>query len=331
MERIKRSLISLLLISTGILAGWWGHTNYNSYYQEPPPEEKHGGQYGLVNPLLECEGGEELISGELKSFKDEIEVLINKEIADKKATSVAVYFRDMDDGPWFGIDEKEPFLPGSLLKIPVMMAYMKEAESDPGIMGKKLTFDRKSPPFGQYIKPSTKIEYGKSYTIEELIYRMIVYSDNNAVALLMSSYTGSAYNRIFTDILNISSSDSPEATNISVKKYASLFRVLFNASFLNKESSNEALRMLSSTEFTGGIVAGVPSNLTVAHKFGESKSNDNKKQFHDCGIVYYPKNPYLLCVMSKGDNYGDLVSVIKDVSKLTYEEVDKQVRQGYGK
>lgn len=57
-------------------------------------------------------------------------------------------------------------------------------------------------------------------------------------------------------------------------------------------------RMLKDSEFRGGLVAGVPSNIMVAHKFGESKLN-NEKQFHDCGIVYFPKNQYLLCVMSR--------------------------------
>ncbi|MDO8445212.1 MAG: serine hydrolase [Deltaproteobacteria bacterium] len=85
------------------------------------------------------------------------------------------------------------------------------------------------------------------------------------------------------------------------------------------------LRMLKDSEFRGGLVAGIPSNIMVAHKFGESKLN-NEKQFHDCGIVYYPKNSYPLCVvMSRGENYGDLVSAIKGASRMAYEEVDSQL------
>jgi len=308
LKRIKRPLISLLLISAGILAGWWGHTSYDKYYQIHPFKEKHGGQYELINPLLECEGGEELISGELKSFRDKMEELINSEIGNKKATHIAVYFRDMNDGPWFGINEKEPFLPGSLLKIPIMMGYLKEAESYPGILAERVPFDRKFSPFGQYIRPSMEIEYGKSYTIEELIYRMVVYSDNYAALLLRGYEDERIYGKVFTD-LDITAPTESEPF-ISVKKYASFFRILFNASYLDKEASNTALKMLKDAEFRGGLVAGIPSNLMVAHKFGESKLN-NEKQFHDCGIVYYPKNPYLLCVMSRGENYGDLVSAIK--------------------
>lgn len=327
MRNIQRPtgwVIAFLLFSAGTLAGWWGHTKYDYSYQTHPSKERHGGQYELINPLLECEGGEELISGELKSFRGKMEELINSEIGNKKATHIAVYFRDMNDGPWFGINEKEPFLPGSLLKIPIMMGYLKEAES--GVLAKKVTFDRKFPPFGQYIRPSMEIEYGKSYTIEELIYRMVVYSDNNAALLLRGYGNERVYSKVFSEL------DIPIPTEaepfISVKKYASFFRILFNASYLDKETSNTALKMLKDAEFRGGLVAGVPSNLMVAHKFGESKLN-NEKQFHDCGIVYYPQNPYLLCVMSRGEKYEDLVSVVKDASQLAYEEVDTQVRHNY--
>jgi hypothetical protein len=46
-------------------------------------------------------------------------------------------------------------------------------------------------------------------------------------------------------------------------------------------------------------------------------------EMHDCGIVYYPYRPYLLCVMTKGSGeIKSLETVIQDVSKMVYEEVN---------
>lgn len=314
-------LIALFLFASGLLSGLALSAALN--YKTGFPSEKHEGQYEFINPLLECEGSEDLISGELVSFKHKITDLVNKEMESKKAVSIAVYFRDLNDGPWFGIDEKEPFSPGSLLKVPIMMGFFKKAESDPAILTKQLKYDKKLSPWPQFIKPASEMEIGKSYTIEELIYRMIVYSDNEALLLLSSYDNGEIIKTVYRD-LNIQYPADGQPYNITIRKYTSFFRILFNASYLNKDMSNKALRILADVDFNAGLVAGVPSNIPVAHKFGEQERN-GQKQFHDCGTVYYPKNPYLLCAMARGDNFDDLISSIRDISRLAYEEVDKQV------
>ncbi len=40
---------------------------------------------------------------------------------------------------------------------------------------------------------------------------------------------------------------------------------------------------------------------------------------HDCGIVYYPDSPYLLCVMTRGKDTGQLESIIGKISQITYQ------------
>ena len=125
--------------------------------------------------------------------------------------------------------------------------------------------------------------------------------------------------------LGIPVPDGLHEYRINVKKYASFFRILFNASYLTKEMSNKALGLLSKADFDEGLVAGVPPGVPTAQKFGESKSPDNQKQFHDCGIIYYPNHPYLLCVMTKGNAYEKLAPAIRDISRSTFEEVDRQM------
>ena len=125
--------------------------------------------------------------------------------------------------------------------------------------------------------------------------------------------------------LRMLTSQSKEDDFLSVQTYASFFRVLFNATYLSREASEWALDLLSKSEFRAGLAAGAPPGILVSHKFGEhSDANSGEVQLHDCGIIYYPQNPYLLCIMSKGANLEFLNDVISEVSHMTYAEITLQ-------
>jgi formylmethanofuran dehydrogenase subunit D len=83
---------------------------------------------------------------------------------------------------------------------------------------------------------------------------------------------------------------------------------------------------MSAASFSGGLISGVPAGVSVSHKFGEKVIDASVPtlQLHDCGIVYHPRTPYLLCVMSQGRDYDELSSFIGDVSKTVYRSVEKK-------
>ena len=136
---------------------------------------------------------------------------------------------------------------------------------------------------------------------------MIVFSDNNAMQLAtihLLNFYPEELSGVFAD-LNLNVPNEQAEDYMTAKEYASLFRVLYSATYLSREKSEAALALLGLTDFRDGLVAGVPSDIFVAHKFGErgvrgSDGEITHREFHDCGIVYYPGHPYLLCVMTKG-------------------------------
>ena len=276
-----------------------------------------------TNPLLDFELAQDLIADqELRLAHDRIEALVKKLKHESMATHISVYFRDLNDGPWFGIEEDEEFYPASLLKVPVMIACLKQAEHDPGLLTKPVLYKA-----GQDLnrlvayRPASVIEANREYTFEELLYRMIVYSDNNTLDLIMKNLDSKLAMRTFTDLGLKVPANKPYF--ISVKGYASFFRVLFNSSYLNREMSEYALEFLANSEFKSGIVASVPPEIPVAHKFGEQTFDapEASQQLHDCGIVYYPKNPYLLCIMTRGKDFKSLERVIQEISAEIYRQV----------
>lgn len=68
----------------------------------------------------------------------------------------------------------------------------------------------------------------------------------------------------------------------------------------------------------------MPKDVEIAHKFGQRDVDGvGLKQLHDCGIVYHPDGPYLLCVMTRGFDYDILSNVIGEISKRTYNSYSK--------
>lgn len=296
-----------------------------------PPEEnqiiRKNFNYTYINPILECNTDIEQ-NNNLSSLKETIGDIINREVAKKDISYSAVYFRDLNNGPWFGINANEYFSPASLIKVPLLITYLKKAEDDPSILQKEITntVDSSSGTNIQNIKPETTIEPNKKYTIEELLERMIVYSDNDAYNDLSSNLGNDELMKIYQDLdIDISKAyNNPNGNIITVKDYASFYRILFNASYLNQDMSEKALSLLAKSEYQDALVAGIPQNISIAHKFGERKYLDTGEvQLHDCGIIYLPKKPYLLCVMTRGTDISKANQTIKAISEKIYQTLSQ--------
>jgi len=281
--------------------------------------------YKYISPLLECESSEVIGETEYKPSITKVNAIIKKATDAKLISYASVYYRDLNNGPWFGINEKKLFTPASLLKVPIMMAFYNTAENQPDILNKKIKYDKQINPLTEYFSPSQTIQKGQTYTIDELINRMIIYSDNYALDLLGQQVNDGFADKVTKDLgINTPTAETPESY-ISVKNYASLFRVLYNSSYLNANYSEKALELLAKVEFKQGITKGLPENIDVAHKFGERELEDKSVQLHDCGIIYYPNHPYLLCIMTRGSDYKNLSSVIGQISAAIYTDIKNNV------
>ena len=244
---------------------------------------------------------------------------------------MAVFFRDLENGPTFGINDRERFIPASLLKVPVMFTYFKLAEEDPSILGKNLGYKTPliEPLLLQTIASEHKLEPGRAYTVDELIFRTVAYSDNDANHLLLGylkqlSPDIDLLSETYAELGIIDFKSDIKTEALSTKTYASFFRLMYNASYLSKELSEKGLQYLSQSDYKQGIRGGIPGNIPAANKFGERRVSEDRVQLHDCGVIYYPGNPYLLCVMTKGGSFEELSGVIRSVSGAVWEEINSR-------
>jgi hypothetical protein len=125
-------MVRYLLISTtlalaiGILIGKYAFLPKTGGQEKPVEgdsfDEVRAGGYQFISPLLECEPGtDSLRLTGLNPLQKEISSLIEDEKKSGTLTTAAVYFRDLNNGPWFGVNEHESFSPASLLKLPGLL------------------------------------------------------------------------------------------------------------------------------------------------------------------------------------------------------------------
>lgn len=333
---LKFLILGFVCLSGGFAGGLLiGENNQNL---EPVPDGEirdsadHTG-YKFVNPLLDCDLGPKFISqGSIYPFPDALNKTIDGEHNAGHISKASVYFRDLDNGAHFSINEGLTFKPASLLKVPLAMLIMHEADKNPALLQQQVTYTGEGEDFSQHFPPEQAPIKGATYTISQLMDYMVLYSDNGATMALFKVVQSEYFDEIFKMLGIPVTQDDVNGNFISVKQYSTFLRILFNASYDSADSSEQILKAMSQTTFTQGLRAGVPNNVVVSHKFGEAVDPDTKEdELHDCGIIYYPNKPYLLCVSVRGNDYDDMAATIAAISQTTYQEVDSFVKQSVKK
>lgn len=270
----------------------------------------------LVKPILYVENSCE--SENLQLVKQDISNLISQYTEDGTLVNASIYLRKFLSSEWISINGTEFYNPGSLLKVPEMIAYLKMSESIPGLLDKKLLCNEEYKSERKAVFVSESIKLGQQYSVRELLAYMIKYSDNTAAYLLLKNIDVNAYKKVFSDFGLAVPDRMSKTYPMCVADFSNFMRALFNASYLNRENSEFAIQLLSDCDFKIGILKGLPGNLRVAHKFGE-EGNIDKQELHESGIVYLANSPYLLTIMTKGKDITKQARVLQEISSKVYQ------------
>ncbi|HYD49761.1 MAG TPA: serine hydrolase [Terriglobales bacterium] len=313
----------VVALSLGILAGSLVPLAYQRFVC---------GDYRYINGDLACSGAAAISKRGYALLNKQLHTAIAGWKSEGGLVDASVYFRDLSDGPLMGINENLPFIPASLLKLPIVMAYFEREEEQAGLLETQLLYSdasvAKEAHLPQVHAHGTSLQQGQLYTIEDLMRSTITHSDNVAYTILVDYMNrlpdGTAQIlRTFRELGIVDPATLYDEV-ITVRGYASLFRILYNVAYLSPSNSEKVLRWLAEARFPKGLAAGLPVNVAVASKFGERSNSEHHLQLHDCGIVYYPQNPYLLCVMTKGRDWATLEKTIGTISRMVYQEVDSR-------
>lgn len=303
-----------------------------SEQHDPNVKVVRNNDISLINPLL-------FVEIESEKFLIPVKIKINNYMEQKKRegafTSASVYLKDLNTGLYMNINPDSLYDPASLRKVPLLLIYLKQAETNPDLLKKKYLFTRNSKNTTVEIIKDKSLVEGKYYTVEELLYYMIVYSDNESFWILSNNIDERKFDELDAefkipanfDIIHYPKSDKHIIA--SVNSVAHYFNVLYNASYLNKTMSAYALNLLTKCTFKEGMEKEIESNVIIAHKFGErtisymdgGRLKNLLTEFHEFGIVYLKNSPYLLGVMTRGNQSNQLQTMVSDISKIVYDEL----------
>lgn len=163
--------------------------------------------------------------------------------------------------------------------------------------------------------------------LQNKLYNMIVYSDNDSFNSIILDYLGQGYVNSHVQKLSLphtvqNNSLSPGShPYISYPKGSSnttcaedcglLLEKIYRGTLVSKGASSEMANLLRQQNNRSKIPAGIPSGVPVGNKTGETDSCQ-----HDTAIVYADQTPYIICIFSENapGSYGH----IRNLSSLVY-------------
>ncbi|HUO50485.1 MAG TPA: serine hydrolase [Candidatus Paceibacterota bacterium] len=291
--------------------------------------------YEFTDPLIGLTSTNAVNSPQYSQIQTQVQDYVDAQKRQGDLFSAAVKFSDIEASQGFTINPTEQFDPASLTKVPLAMAYYTLAESDPSVLDQTVP-DTGIPDLdaGEQVESPAQLVPGQTYTVNQLIDHMIRYSDNNAEQLLANHLAKigqlNVLSTLFSNLGIPVNPDNPD--DMTVQQYSLFLRVLFNATYLDRNYSEQLLKLMSETDFSSGIDSGVPNNIVVSEKFGDARIPNAQGQqvgveLQNCGIVYYPQHPYLLCIMTKGNSIPNLEHDISEISNIVYTGMESKYQQ----
>jgi len=322
---IKRSLVFLVLIivpSLAINIYLIAKEKKLTVQKEKVPEQGNNNSLSIVRetnnkeefikPLLLAEVNAE--SPRFALLKAEMNKFIEQRKKKGDVQSISIYLRDLNSTSWTDIGDSTEYYPGSLMKVPILIYFLRQEQTFPGTLKKEYFYEKPTGQFPVQTFLGDSILPGRSYSIAKLLWYMITQSDNNATVLLSSHIDFGSYQQIFKD-LNIPCDDlSSSQYMITPRQYSKFFRILYSSTYLSKDLSNYALKLLTECNFKSGLVKDLPAGLVVAHKFGERGVIGHAMDFSESGIIYSNSQPYLIVIMTRGNDVRQLSTVVRDLS-----------------
>lgn len=241
-------------------------------------------------------------------------------IADPYSSSFGFYFEYLPTGSSIGNNQNTEFYAASLFKVPVIMGYYhkkeRTGEGDKIVTIQKSEIDKE---FGDLWKKGA----GAKISLDEAVKLALEDSDNTAAKVIADQVDDVDFQPVYQG-LDINLTTGSKGALVTANNYGSVIKAIYFAAVISKDDSEKMLEYLAHSKYNDKLPSVIPGNIPVSHKIGNFVDQKMKKSdFTDCGIVYYPRRPYLLCMVSETDE-NTARDRMQTVSKAIYDYISSR-------
>ncbi len=260
-------IIAVILACLCFCLGWFVKYEEDRSLTTPTEQIRYtSAAYPYIRSLILVDNASSTFP-QLDSLKNSISSYVSQEEQSGNAEDISVYYRNMITGEWTGVNKNDTYAPSSMLKVGVLMSYLKLVETDPDILTQEITYTP-TDDSGQYYKPKEVLPSGL-YSVRDLLIQMIEQSDNDALTALNNAHPQELVNVFNALDMHYPSINTPKDF-MSPEMYSRMFRALYNATYLPDVESEQAIELLMETNFNQGLRRRCfPQDTLVTHKFGE--------------------------------------------------------------
>lgn len=223
---------------------------------------------------------------------------------------ISLAYCDLETGFRLMINPDKHYYSASVIKAPYMLYVYRLALAGKADLEQKVTYTEKYRREGTGVLKNT--EYGKDYTVEELIGFCLEESDNSAFAMLKELFPEEGYEQFASSLGNVHAEDSKAkgGPQICCESSLAFSRAVYD--FIEEKNPYSENLFIHMTNSRNAMIYG-GNGSQVVRKYGWYEGF-----FHDMAIVYGEKK-YLLTVMTNLDmleidsrEYG----IFRDLSML---------------
>lgn len=225
---------------------------------------------------------------------EQLALFLEREIANFPGQTALVVSRVFEPQPLFAHQPDAVLPSASLIKTPILLAALEEVRQ-----GRLTLKDRLEVPQGALLPDTQIFEEGPGfYSLEELLYWMIVDSDNTATNVLLDLLGLDTVNRYCADMLGLEHTlcrrkmldfDAARAgldNTTCAADQQKLFCLLQGGGILNPNLRALALSILRRQRSMDAMLRYIAADVPLAHKTG---SLDGVA--HDCGLFLFAGQP----------------------------------------
>jgi beta-lactamase class A len=248
---------------------------------------------------------------------------ISKLVGHLPASSALEVF-DLSTGMSVGYNANASMPAASTIKVPVMVDVFQQLEAGRFNLQRHVTLLPSDKDWGS--GELCDAPAGGTYTVAELLSKMIDISDNTATNMLIRlvglhninsemSTLGLRHTRLRGDVRTAGWSIR-QTLRSSPSDMVRLLSMMARHQLVDDWSSKEMISILEDDQFNTLLPAALPDDVQIAHKTGSLFDTLN-----DVGIVYADEAPYVIAVMTTGlPSLDQGRSFIHSLSRMAFQQ-----------